>query len=760
MKSGEAFEVVDPDTLGRFIPGAAMPSTPANGKPALGPLLRSRLVLGMGLGAGLMLGVLGAEGRWVLRANAAGLDLDVKGPAEALFAAVRPQLPGLLARVALVYVVAGLLMGLGASALALTGGVERSRRFWARWAVEWLALLTYFVWVTCLWRPALFDDLPAFEGLLDWVVAKGRPWQPRALGVAWLVGHAVEGALRWYKGRGLDRALPWLGRPATGGVSLRPAKQRRLEVMLFRTAALALGLGLLSLGVPLARWAQARGAETPARFPLVVLIGIDAFRPDRVEAPGSHGTVAPRLEAFLKDATLFTRAYTPIAQTEPAWRSLLTATWPFRTGVRYPLTAQTRQVPLPTFADAFAHAGYDTTFATDCSRFNFQGPESGFATRLQPPQGAVNFLLEKLRFRGLGLFADNALGAWWLPEFIDNRALAGIYDPYGYARRLARVLTQKAQQGPTLFAFHDTAAHFPGDPAYPFYRKYVSPEEPLSRRLRMHFAPLEQGATAAWNQEGTEGLYDELLSQGDTQLGILLRALQRAGLYDEALIVVFSDHGESFHADIPELAGATPVHGARLSEEENRILLAMKLPKSRQSSAPQRRVDDLVRLVDLGPTLLDEEGVPSLPNADGVSLAPLLRGEPLAPLRLYAETGYTHAAPDVFDPGHFSGGARGFDAYEIRPNGAVQMTARAHEVAMGEKDVGAFDGDGWLIHSPRRDGSVERRCLGRCSPELDAWLQGLRVADGQAGVPPHDGRTGTAKDVRPLQPLLRVRAGE
>ena len=32
--------------------------------------------------------------------------------------------------------------------------------------------------------------------------------------------------------------------------------------------------------------------------------------------------------------------------------------------------------------------------------------------------------------------------------------------------------------------------------------------------------------------------------------------------------------GESFHADSPELAGATPVHGARLSDEENRIFLA------------------------------------------------------------------------------------------------------------------------------------------------------------------------------------------
>jgi hypothetical protein len=39
---------------------------------------------------------------------------------------------------------------------------------------------------------------------------------------------------------------------------------------------------------------------------------------------------------------------------------------------------------------AFARAGYRTLFATDCSRFNFQGPQSGFAVRLEAPAGALH----------------------------------------------------------------------------------------------------------------------------------------------------------------------------------------------------------------------------------------------------------------------------------------------------------------------------------------------------------------------------------
>ncbi|NMO21081.1 sulfatase-like hydrolase/transferase, partial [Pyxidicoccus fallax] len=509
----------------------------------------------------------------------------------------------------------------------------------------------------------------------------------------------------------------------------------------------------------------------PARetkHPLVVLIGIDAFRPDRLKSQGGTGEVAPHVERFLEDATLFTRAYTPIAQTEPAWRSLLTAKWPNTTGVRYALTAESRLKLQPTFPQSFAQAGWRTVFATDCSRFHAEGPASGFDTRLQPPRGAINFALEKLRYRALGVFADNALGAAWVPEFIDNRALAGIHDPMGYAARLASRLADEARQGPTLFAFHATAAHFPGDPVYPFYRRFVPPSEPLERRLRMHFAPVSPGAKGGWSREGAEALYDELIAQADAQVGTVLDALRDSGRYDDALIVLMSDHGESFHADRPDLAGATPVHGARLGEEENRVLLAVKPPRGRGSGPAA--VGALVRLVDVGPTLLELSGLPALSGVDGVSLAPLLRGGTLEPLALYAETGFTHVLPEVFDAGHWPGAPRAFDAYRIRPDGVVEMGDAAHAAILREKDRGAFDGRRWWVDRPRADGGVLRTCQGECEgPDalsLEAWLDGVLSRTGEGGWrkvaghvddPRHSQPPGT---LRPPQQLLRLRPGE
>lgn len=700
-----------------------------------------RLVLGALLGLLLFAG----ETAWLLKAGVVGVDIPLDGPYAALAAAVRPLLPGVILRVASVYAVAGGLLGLAAALLA-SAWTRRGGWVALAWMVpHWMGLLLFWAWDRALARPALFDDLPVVRPVLAWLVDHGEPWQARAAAGAWVAVHLA--VLAWRGARGLRRFV------ATGGPAALRAERAAWAVVAGVVVVLAVAVTVRRVG-------------PSVRQPLVVLIGIDAFRPDRLGATGQG--VAPQVERFLQDATLFTRAYTPVAQTEPAWRSLLTARWPYRTGVRYPLTPDARLVLAPTFAQRFAEAGWRTVFATDCSRFHFEGPASGFATRWQPPRGALNFALEKLRYRALGLFADNPAGAAWVPEFIDNRALAGIHDPMGYARRLSDGLVAEAGEGPLLFAFHATAAHFPGDPVYPFYRRYVSSSEPLERRLRMHFAPVTPGAKGAWNRAGAEGLYDELLAQADAQVGTLLDALRASGRYDDALIVLMSDHGESFHADRPDLAGATSVHGARLGDEENRILLAVKLPGGR--GAGPARVDALARLVDVGPTLLELSGLSSLPESDGASLGPLLRGEgrPLTPL--YAETGYTHVVPEVFDPGHWPGAPRTFDAYRLRPDGVVEMGDDAGTAVLREKDTGAFDGQRWVVDRPQADGTVRRTCTGDCegadARALADWLDAATARAPESTSRRVAGHVDDRNDsrppgnVRPPQRLLRVWPGQ
>lgn len=646
-----------------------MRQTTRNRAARLSPKSALRLVLT--LASVTAAATLAAETWLVLSSQAVGLDLDVKGPFAALLGLAKQTLPSFVARVAAVYWLGAAVVGaaaVGASAAAGAGAVAA--------VLTHFGLLAAAVLYRAVINPALFDDLPGAARWLGPLVDHGEPWH--AVAVVALVLLAVSA-------RGPQR-----------------------------TRGLLLGVLLVAVSAAAVSRQPRFGAVAASHAP-VILFGIDALRPDRLAALGGAG-LTPHLDELVADATLFTRAYTPIAQTEPAWRSLLTSTYPARHGVRYSLIRAQERRPGLSVAQVFADAGWQTVFATDCSRFNFQDAASGFAERRQPPRGAINFLLEKMRFRGAAVFAP--LGRWLVPELTENRALAGMVDSQVYAERLTADVLARAARGPLFYAYHATAAHFPGDPTYPFYRRRLGSDVPLNQRLRMFYQPVsEEGAAPPRGRDGqlvNEALYDALIMQADAQLGVLISGLREAGLYDAATLIVFSDHGEDFYHGRPTLEGKLSVHGAALGDEQNHAVLAVKLGRKSESASPRRAANkSLVTLLDIAPTLLDLAGLPALPEARGRSLVPALlgTGEGLpAETPFFAETAYTHALPSVFEQEHYTGARRSFDSYTLHPDGLVEVADATHQEIMREKDYGAFDGTRWLSLWRDRDGLLRWSC--------------------------------------------------
>src|SRR4051812_43992623 len=91
--------------------------------------------------AGALFGLLlfALEGALMLGDGVIGLDLHTQGPFAALFAAVKPFLPGLLARVLTAYLLGGAALGLGAALLSvLVLPADASRWRWAALlGLEW-----------------------------------------------------------------------------------------------------------------------------------------------------------------------------------------------------------------------------------------------------------------------------------------------------------------------------------------------------------------------------------------------------------------------------------------------------------------------------------------------------------------------------------------------------------------------------------------------------------------------------------------------
>ena len=105
--------------------------------------------------------------------------------------------------------------------------------------------------------------------------------------------------------------------------------------------------------------------------------------------------------------------------------------------------------------------------------------------------------------------------------------------------------------------------------------------------------------------------YDNALSRADAAVGKILAALRSSKQFDEAVIAIASDHGESLGAH------GEDTHGMFLYDETIHVPLLVKLPQNQMAA---KHVAAKVGLVDLAPTLLEIAGIPVPSQMQGESL--------------------------------------------------------------------------------------------------------------------------------------------
>lgn len=153
-------------------------------------------------------------------------------------------------------------------------------------------------------------------------------------------------------------------------------------------------------------------------------------------------------------------------------------------------------------------------------------------------------------------------------------------------------------------------------PAQPFcaYVYVPDPHRPYVRHAEFDF-----GASVT-------DLYDGELAYTDFHIGRLLDWLEQSGRFQDTMIVIMSDHGESL--------GEREVyrHASQLYNEQTHVPMIVYCP-----GMGPRRVGDYVSTIDLGATLLSANGIAAPAAYTGVSLLPLMRGEPLGRPPVYAE---------------------------------------------------------------------------------------------------------------------------
>lgn len=122
---------------------------------------------------------------------------------------------------------------------------------------------------------------------------------------------------------------------------------------------------------------------------------------------------------------------------------------------------------------------------------------------------------------------------------------------------------------------------------------------------------------AAWQRY--RAIYRQCNEGYDRNLGLVIEALKARGLWDDAVVVITSDHGDMDGHHNLAFKGPAPY------QQLQRIPLSIRVPTARGGRSGQRP-DDLVANADIPATLLDYAGVAPTPM-DGVSLRPVLEGK-------------------------------------------------------------------------------------------------------------------------------------
>jgi arylsulfatase A-like enzyme/glycosyltransferase involved in cell wall biosynthesis len=386
------------------------------------------------------------------------------------------------------------------------------------------------------------------------------------------------------------------------------------------------------------RRAAARSPDAP---PNILLIGSDTLRADRLGALGYRRALTPHIDALASQGVLFANCYVPCARTAPSLISLLTGTWPQTHGVRdnYVADADTRlkvaALPQRLKPLGYRCAALSDWCGADMGKFSF-----GFdLTDLPEDQWNLKYLIRQgpkdLRLF-ISLFIHNRLGRLLLPELY---YLGGVPLTSQIGRRARRLVSRLAAAPEPFFlnVFYSTT-HPPFASEWPWYARYADPAYMGGSKFAMAKLtdPFEiirrQGAPKEeFELDQIIDLYDGCVAQFDDEVGRMLRHLDASGLAANTVVVVYSDHGMEFFEHDTWGQGNSAV-----GDYSPRIPLVIRDPRK----PPRGTVDQVVRSIDLAPTLLELAGATADPGMDGVSLAPCLGQSGACPqLDAYNETG-------------------------------------------------------------------------------------------------------------------------
>ncbi|MAG93638.1 MAG: hypothetical protein CMJ48_07805 [Planctomycetaceae bacterium] len=409
-------------------------------------------------------------------------------------------------------------------------------------------------------------------------------------------------------------------------------------------AQLAIFVGVMVLlGVSQSGVAESR--------PNVLLIAVDDLRPE-LGCYGESHIRSPNIDALAASGRLFERAYCQQAVCNPSRTSLMTEMRPDSIGVTGNHSHfRTKHPNVVTLPQHFKKHGYHAAAIGKIYHGVF--PDGASLTKWDTMGDPQSWSVPAMRFGPRYYYTEEGIAAAkviyekvykpknpspddWTHKLVFGPATESPDVPDGtlydgqVAEAAVKTLQELKQQGkPFFLAVGFIKPHSPHiapkkyfdlykDVALPTHTEFPAEAPSLaghgSGELRRHTDQPKRNAIPNKNQQRVRQAYFACISYIDAQIGRVLSELERSGISDHTIVVLYGDHG--YHLGEQGLWGKTTNF-----ELDTRVPLIVRSPRM---TAAGKSSSSLVELVDLYPTLAELAGLPITKQLEGQSFAPIL----------------------------------------------------------------------------------------------------------------------------------------
>jgi len=328
--------------------------------------------------------------------------------------------------------------------------------------------------------------------------------------------------------------------------------------------------------IAISAWMILKSGSSMKDVRQVILISIDTCRADYLSCYGYPNQATPNIDRVADEGLLFTRVYSPVPSTLPAHSSMLTGTLPVYHGVHDNLNYKLTPSSV-TLAEILSGQDFKTSAIISSfikdSQFGLDQGFDEYHDRFENP--LTSHVTDERRGE-----ETTRLALEWLDKNKNEK----------------------------FFLF----LHY-FDPHYPY-----EPPEPFASRFADH-------------------LYAGEVAYTDHCIGQIMEKLKDLNLYESALLIITSDHGEMLSEHGEE------THSYFIYESALKVPLIIKIPGGPEG----KKIDDPVGLVDIVPTICAMLGFKAPDEIQGADLSgSLMKRQPPPEERpLYCES----IGPTVYD---------------------------------------------------------------------------------------------------------------